>query len=291
MLGACYASFDGPGDGDVPSDAGEAVDAADDGAADGPPGMALVPAGPALMGEVVGTCGGTVPMHEVYLDAFWIDVFETTNAEYSGCLDAGGCSPLATESSWTREDYFRAPEFAEFPVVAARWDDAAAYCAWRGKRLPTEAEWEKAARGGCEVGGDPTLCEPDQDARRYPWGDALPDCDHGNSLSRCIGDTAPVDSFPADVSPYGVRSMGGNVAEWVNDWFDPDYYSRSPRDNPLGPTYEEAVGLCPTPGAHVCHVGRGAMFGSDALGPGGMSVTCRRTLWNDVGDGIRCAAD
>jgi formylglycine-generating enzyme required for sulfatase activity len=118
------------------------------------------------------------------------------------------------------------------------WNQSSAYCAWAGKRLPTEAEWEKAARGGCELAGAAGTCDDPADERTYPWGDAVPTCSLAN-YSGCVGDTDRVGArSPAGDSPYGAQDMAGNVWEWVADWYDAAYYSTcAPAcSNPVGPS-------------------------------------------------------
>jgi len=184
--------------------------------------MVLVPAGVFSMG---GTGGGddSQPAHKVSLPEFYIDQYEVTNAQYRACVEAGACQPPANPASYTHEKYFDNPEFANFPVVQVSWDQAFTFCAWRDARLPTEAEWEKAARG--------------TDERTFPWGEGL-DCSLANwatSSGTCKGDTVAVGSYPTGASPYGAMDMAGNVWEWVADWYAADYYQNSPKDNPRGP--------------------------------------------------------
>ncbi|MEW5941246.1 MAG: SUMF1/EgtB/PvdO family nonheme iron enzyme, partial [Chloroflexota bacterium] len=165
------------------------------------------------------------PPHPVYLSDFYIDIYEVTNGLYKACVDEDVCDPPIKTDSQTRSDYYGNPEYNEYPVINVNAEMAQTFCQWRGAQLPTEAQWEKAARG--------------DDERIYPWGSGL-DCDHanfGSDLGICsVGDTAKVGSYPLGVSPYGLFDMAGNVWEWVADWYDKDYYGASPFDNPLGPS-------------------------------------------------------
>ncbi len=159
------------------------------------------------------------PVRAVYLDDFFIDVHEVTNGDYRECVEAGICAPPKEVWSGTRDRYFGEPEYDDYPVIWVSWNDAQTYCEWAGKRLPTEAEWEKAARG--------------TDGRLWPWGDEWSE----DRLNCCesIGNTTPVGSYPSGVSPYGVQDMAGNVWEWVSDCFQYKYYSLGPDSNPTGP--------------------------------------------------------
>lgn len=162
------------------------------------------------------------PVQSISLDGFWVDQTEVTNRMYSLCVDAGVCMKPKQISSETRTEYFGNPEYDDFPVVYVDWGMAKSYCEWAGRRLLTEAEWEKAARG--------------VDGRGYPWGNEI-DCTFANYYTigvACIGDTTKVGSYPKGASIYGALDMVGNVWEWVADLYDKNYYKESPLSNPLG---------------------------------------------------------
>ena len=154
------------------------------------------------------------PVHEVYLDAFWIDKFEVTNDQYMKCVMNGGCElPKYTET-------FVNPIYINHPVRGVNWYDAQAYCIWAGRELPTEAQWEKAARS--------------TDGRIYPWGNEKPNNNFVLQTNN-LHWVEDVGSYPLGASPYGAMDMAGNVMEWVADWYDVNYYSKSPSNNPHGP--------------------------------------------------------
>ncbi len=197
--------------------------------------MVYVPAGDFWMGSDAGESAERPP-HLVHVDGFWIDRFEVTNAAFEGFVsetayrtdaERAGWGDVWQNSRWNRVDglNWRHPNnpgegisaLMDHPVVQVSWNDAYQYCAWAGGRLPTEAEWEMAA----------------VDARgwRYPWGNEF-DPSRLNAAGR---GAAHVGSYATGRSPFGAYDMAGNVWEWVNDWYQSDYYSRSPTNNPQGP--------------------------------------------------------
>jgi iron(II)-dependent oxidoreductase len=193
--------------------------------------MVPVPPGWFTMGcdwNHLGVDGGCnekdMPLHRVYLDAYAIDKYEVTNVEYRACEKAGACETPRRGNSHNRRDYYRNREFDLYPVLYVSRINAIQYCTWAGKRLPTEAEWEKAARGPI-------------DTRPFPWGDDEPDCTTQNrpDEEKCDqpDDTARVGSFPRGTSVYGALDMAGNVFEWVQDKADWGWYSVSPAVNPV----------------------------------------------------------
>ena len=180
-----------------------------------PEGMVLIPAGEFQMGSNDGD-DDEKPVHTVYVDAFYMDKYEVTNAQYRKFIDATG---YRAPRYWSGSRY-NAPDQ---PVVGVSWHDAAAYAKWSGKRLPTEAEWEKAARGGLP-------------GKKYPWGDSIGHDDanySGTGGKDHWSGTSPVGSFSAN--GYGLYDMAGNVWEWCSDWYDSSYYANSPSRNPVGP--------------------------------------------------------
>jgi formylglycine-generating enzyme required for sulfatase activity len=160
------------------------------------------------------------PAHSVTLDGFWIDQTEVTNSQYARCVADGTCSPPSESGSWTRDSYYGDSQFDDYPVLYVSWYDADTYCQWVGGRLPTEAEWEYAARG--------------PDGHIYPWGNNEPNSTLANYDDN-VGDTTKVGSYPDGECWVGALDMAGNVREWVNDWYADDYYAASPAENPTGP--------------------------------------------------------
>jgi formylglycine-generating enzyme required for sulfatase activity len=263
--------------------------------------MALVPAGEFLMGSPADSDGlpDEQPQRLVLTGTFLIDRNEVTNAAYERFVQATGHrAPMnANPASTVWEKNAPISGIGNHPVINVSWEDAVAYCTWMGRRLPTEAEWEKAARG--------------TDGRRYPWGNEW-DFKKANSASYWAGRTIdfqsgadweafwirgegskiskdkgikgevltmPIASFPESTSPYGLHDMAGNVAEWVQDWYNPNYYKDAPLSDPQGPS-------------------RGAikaMRGGSWLKPA-ISLRTSDRDWGTMdsrpsGTGIRCAKD
>lgn len=194
--------------------------------AEQPKDMVAVPGGLFLMGcspKQKHCDAESQPKHEVRVASFLIDRTEVTVADYRDCVTKKECEAPGTSSgscNWDADDRER------HPLNCINWKRASNYCRVQGKRLPTEAEWEKAARGN--------------DERAYPWGNQSASCNYavmveGGSEGCGRSSTWPVASKPAGQSPYGAMDMAGNLWEWVSDWYDASYYSRSPNSNPAGP--------------------------------------------------------
>jgi len=245
--------------------------------------IVYVPEGEFLMGSDPNLdpnfWGAEGPQHLVYLDSFWIYRTEVTNAMYQACVAEQKCPRPVQMRSVNTAEYFENPSYANYPVIYVTYTHAAAYCHWAGGRLPTEAEWEKAARG--------------TDGRLFPWGDQTPDSSQVNLCDQtCAGGqlresqlndgysgTSPVGNYPEGASPYGALDMAGNVWEWTFDWFQSTFYSVSPYENPNGPV------------SGTRHVVRG---GSWSMPAGGVRVVARISELPDTSLdnlGFRCAVD
>jgi serine/threonine-protein kinase len=190
-----------------------------------------VPGGTFQMGSTEGE-SDEQPVHKVTLDSFWIDQTEVTNGQYARCVAAGKCSPPLPLSSGTRSSYYGDSQYDNYPVIYVSWDDATNYCAWAGGRLPTEAQWEYAARG--------------PEGRVYPWGNEFDGTKLNYCDAKCLfgdvdktaddgyADTAPVGSYPGGASWVGALDLAGNVWEWVADWYGS--YPSEPQVDPTGPS-------------------------------------------------------
>jgi formylglycine-generating enzyme required for sulfatase activity len=193
------------------------------------------------------------PTHTVSLDAFEIDRTEVTQNQYAACVTAGACKAPACEWDCSKGDA---------PAGCVNWADAKAYCTWAKGRLPTEAEWELAARG--------------TDGRKFPWGNAAPDCDHVN-MEGCGDAAADVGSHPKGASPYGAMDMAGNAVEMVADFYGATYYAASPAKDPPGPAS----------GAH--YVGRGGGYKSEEVWQRTSARDTYDTADASASLGFRCA--
>jgi len=221
--------------------------------------MAVVPAGEFMMGSSAGD-SDEQPAHRVYVDAFSMDKYEVTVGQYAAFLQVTGGDPPSEWNTMNQSSYQKRP------VANVDWADAAAYCRWAGKRLPTEAEWEKAARG--------------TDGRLYPWGNDPPTplhANYGKTGSNGHGALAPVGTLEDGKSPYGIYDMAGNVWEWVSDWYDQDYYKNSPSQNPTGPSSGESKVL------------RGGSWGSDPQHLRSALRYLHRSAHRHKDYGFRCA--
>ncbi len=221
--------------------------------------MALVPAGEFTMGSSTGDADER-PVRQVYVDAFYMDKYQTSVGKYGTFLEA--TSHEAPED-W---DIMDKPVHQKRPVINVDWADADAYCKWAGKRLPTEAEWEKSARG--------------TDGRIYPWGNELP-TDFRTNMKKEIWNNhvvlTPVGTFEAGKSPYGIYDMAGNVWEWVGDWYDQDYYKTGSLRNPTGPPKGDYK------------VVRGGSWGSSPKDLRSADRESRLPSFGGLGTGFRCA--
>jgi formylglycine-generating enzyme required for sulfatase activity len=223
--------------------------------------MVQIPAGEFTMGTKPGRGAKYVdnPQHKVKLDGFYMDRYEVTNSMYiKFCKETGNPYP----EFWGMDAFCSGPDFPDHPVVGVTWADASKYAAWAGKRLPTEAEWEYAARGGL-IG------------KRYPNGN---DVDSTQSNYKdAYGHAIPVGSLPPN--GYGLYDMSGNATEWVNDFYAKDYYLESPHENPEGP-----------------EIGKRRVIRGGGWRSGKMCATCNfrqslRPYWVDINVGFRCAKD
>jgi len=166
-----------------------------------------------------------MPQRNIYISGFYMDVNEITNDQYRACVNSGVCrSPSSSrrDNRYLPSNYYNVSRWGNYPVVRVSWADAVSYCQWVGERLPTEAEWEKAARGA-------------DDSRLFPWGNTF-DGRKANTQERGGDQLYAVGSFGSGDSPYGIHDMAGNAWEWVNDWYDDTYYEYGPLADPQGPS-------------------------------------------------------
>jgi formylglycine-generating enzyme required for sulfatase activity len=231
-------------------------------------GRLTIAAGEFVMGSAPGDgANDEQPRHRVWISAFELDQFEVTNRRYKVCVNSRGCTAPQMQTSHLRSGYYEDEHFADYPVIFVSKTQAEAYCHFAGGRLPTEAEWEKAARGQ-----SPSLA-------RFPWGNREPDCSLANmgGPHGCVGDTDRVGRRPLGQSPFGAMDMAGNVWEWVSDWYADDYYRLSPGRDPVGPV-NGTLGIV-----------RGGCWesGSDSLRVSCRQPTLLSTWANNIG--FRCA--
>jgi formylglycine-generating enzyme required for sulfatase activity len=221
--------------------------------------MALIPASEFLMGGPPDDV--YAPGRRVFVDSFYIDWYEVTNSQYQKfCEDTGGNWP----EFWGMDEYHCGPDWPDHPVVGVSLYQARKYAEWAGKRIPTEAEWELAARGGLE-------------GAKFPTGDELLPTDANYRVGPWYIGSVPVGCYPPN--GYGLYDMSGNVVEWVNDRFDPDYYSTGPYRNPSGPEKGYLAGI------------RGGGWHSGRMCCNVYTRNALKYTWVDIAVGFRCAMD
>ncbi len=283
LLLACVSSGGTPEDSAtdtaaVPVDACDPV-AGGDGSVDEPiactDGRCSVPVGTAWRGAADPEHPERCPLQQVDLSGFAIGQTEVTVDQWAACVAAGACDPQPTECAPSTSD----PDGDALPVVCVDWSQADGYCAWAGGRLPTEAEWEKAARGS--------------EAAAWPWGELSPTCNLANFRfvsSYCEGSIVAVGSRSFGASPYGLDDVAGNAWEWVADWYDAEAYRHSDTTDPGSP--EQCHPHVGDP-ATTCtdRVIRGGAWNTteDTIRPAARSFAAPDT--QDVNIGFRCAWD
>lgn len=242
--------------------------------------MCLVPSGTFMMGcntDVDSEChDDEFPYHEVYLDSYYINCHEVTVQEYRSCVNAGRCS----EPDQGRSCNWNVSGRDNYPINCVSWYQSRDYCAWMNRRLPTEAEWEKAARG--------------TDGQIYPWGNETATCDYavGYWDNGGCGVCHPVCSKPDGNSPYGLCDMAGNLDEWVADWYVANYYGSSPHDNPQGPA-DDHEPEWPFEASRVLRGGSWNPYAFDLRGEDGLRTSERGRFTPDYEGfytGFRCAS-
>ncbi|MFH1469000.1 MAG: SUMF1/EgtB/PvdO family nonheme iron enzyme [Pseudomonadota bacterium] len=287
----------------------------------GPDTERYIPPGPFVRGQDGDTFAD--PQREIELSGYCLQVTEVTVAAFIEFLqtqvdlgqvvvddgwvldldgvvlydleDASGDDPIPEWITWDGERFAPYPGHEGYPVAEVTWFGADAYCRSVGLALPTEAQWEKGARGGCELAGDPATCDPGADDRTYPWGEAAPTCDLANygipigqQGDTCMGGPVEVGLYPTGASPYGLLDMAGNEMEWVADWFQVDSYASDPSTDPLGPD----EGFIQDPMGETLEDTKGVRGGCWLLGPDQLPTWSRffdPTWGNSNSQGFRCA--
>lgn len=235
--------------------------------------MIDIPAGTFTMGSPPGLGEpDEQPAHPVSLSAFAIDQTEVTVGQYWQCVAAGECAAPGADGSQTEPHYLNDPAFDNHPVINVPWAEANRYCLWQGKRLPTEAEWEMAA--GWDAGRGAKLL--------WPWGND-PAAGQANLGPNSVGEATVGGAFPRDRSPFGLLDMGGNVSEWVFDWYKVDYYRVADDTNPVGPTHRRGEG--------TGRVVRGGSFADPMEQARTANRGHREAIYGYATVGFRCAKD